>query len=184
VLDIKLKVSIGIIITFLIIGLFVRILSEKSLAVEQQSEIIFLEEPTYILKNELEKDNEVIGRSYVIDIMLQNIGDKKSEKLIVNISDEEGFSLINYTQLNPGEIKTISFNWATQLNRDQKITANFFPEDINTIWTRYNCGTKSFTIEVDEEGGVSATNTPGFEFIYAIMAVIIITFFIKKKRLY
>ena len=179
-LDIKLKVSIRLIITFLIIGLFVRILSEKSLAIEQQSEIIFLEEPTYILKNELEKDNEVIGRSYVIDIMLQNIGEKKSEKLIVNITDEEGFSLTNYTQLNPGEIKTISFNWATLLNRDQKITANFFPEDLDTIWTRYNSGIKTFTIEVDEKGGVSATNTPGLEFIFAIIAIIIVLL-IKRK---
>jgi hypothetical protein len=102
--------------------------------------------------------------------------------LVVNITDEEGFSLEKHSFFSPGESKIISFTWSTLLNRDQKITVNFFPSDLDTVWTQYNSGSKTFTIKIDDEDGLPATSTPGFEFVIVILAVIMYVFLDRKKR--
>ena len=112
------------------------------------------------------------------------MGSKQSEELIVNISDREGFSLSNKIYMNPGEIKTVSFTWSTLVDRDQEITANFFPSNLDAAWNRYNSGSKTFTIIMDEQSGLTATNTPGFELIIVAFAVIILIFIYRKKQLF
>jgi hypothetical protein len=182
-MGIKSNLFINFFLSFLILFLFLGIANHICISEEQQAEIIFVGEPTYTLKNELKNNNVIVGRSYVINIVLQNIGNNKSEKLVVKISDEEGFSLTNHTQLYPGVTKTISFNWATLLNRDQQITVNFFPSDLDKIWTRYNSGKKTFTIKInDAEDGLTATNTPGFEIIIVFCAVIMNVILFRKKH--
>jgi len=181
-MDIKSNVFIGLTIMFIFIGLFLGIIIEKCSAEEQQADISFLGEPIYTLKNKIIKNNQVIGRAYSIDVTLYNTGNKRSEELAVNITDEEGFSLRkNYIYLNPDESKIISFNWTTMINRDQKIIVNYFPMDLDTIWNQYNSGSKTLTIKIEDKDGLPATNTPGFELLLIITTVMMYAFFRKKK---
>lgn len=155
---------------------------ENICAEENRAEISFLGKPTYTLTNEIIKNDRIVGRSYLIKINLQNTGTKKSEELVVNITDEEGFSLRNLTYINPGESKIISFTWSTLLIRDQEITANFYPSDLDARWTKYNKGKTTFTIKMDNENdGITATNTPGFEFLILIFAMIFLTIIYKRR---
>ena len=108
-MDIKLNIFISLIITFIFISLFSGIILEKCSAEEQRAEISFLGEPKYTLKNTIIQNNQVKGRTYSIEVTLYNAGNIRSEELIVNISDEEDFTLKKYTNLNPGETKIISF---------------------------------------------------------------------------
>ncbi len=181
-MGIKLKVIVVTMILFLSIGLFFGMIIEKSSAEEQQAEISFIGEPTYMLTNEIIKNNRVIGRTFTINITLYNAGNKKSEELAVNISDEEGFSLKKYTYLDPGETKIISFKWSTLINRDQKIVVRYLPADLDAAWTQYNHGSKTFTIKIEDKDGLPATSTPGFEVLLIIIAIIIYAFLRKKKE--
>jgi len=181
-MDIKLKVFILAMILFLFIGSFFGMITEKSSAEEQQAEISFIGEPTYILTNEIIKNNRVIGRTFVIDITLYNAGNKKSEELAVNILDTEGFSLKKYTYLDPGETKIISFNWSTLINRDHKIVVKYLPADLDAAWTQYNHGSKTFTIKIEDKDGLPATSTPGFELLLIIITIIAYAFLRKKKE--
>ena len=180
-MDIKLNIIIRVIIIFIFIGVLTSITTEKCSAEEQQAEISFLGEPTYILENKIIKNNQVIGRIYTIDVTLYNAGNLRSEQIKVNITDEEGFSLVKYTYINPGETKIISFNWSTILDRDQEIHANYFPSDLDTVWTRYNSGSKTFMIKINDKDGVSATNTPGFELTLIISSIIFYGYLRRRK---
>ena len=181
-MDIKSNVFIGLTIMFIFIGLFPGIIIEKCSAEEQQADVSFLGEPTYTLKNKIIKNNQVIGRAYSIDVTLYNTGNKRSEELTVNITDEEGFSLRkNHIYLNPDESKIISFNWTTMINRDQKIIVNYFPTDLDAIWNQYNSGSKTLTIKIEDKDGLPATNTPGFELLLIITTVMMYAFLRKKK---
>lgn len=177
---IKSKALIGITIVFLFIGLFLGLLIENCYAEEQRAEISIIGEPTYTLTNRVIKDNKVLGRTFLVDVTIHNAGNLRSEELVVNLSDEEGFSLANYTYLDPGETKIISFTWSTMINRDQKITINYFPLDLDADWNQYNSGSKTVMIKIED--GLPATSTPGFEIISVIMAIIILAFLWKKKR--
>lgn len=157
------------------------IITEKCSAIEQQAEISFFGEPTYTLENKIIKNNQVIGRIYKIDVTLYNAGNLRSEELAVNFTDEEGFSLVKYTYINPGVTKIISFNWSTILNRDQEIQANFFPADLDTIWNQNNSGSKTFMIKINDKNGMPATNTPGFELTLIISSIIIFVYLIRRK---
>lgn len=181
-MEIKLKVLIGITIVFFFTSLFSGLLIENCSAEGQRVEVSILEEPTYMLTNKVIKNNRVLGRTYIVSVTIHNAGNLRSKELVVNLSDEEGFSLSNYTYLDPGETKIISFTWSTTINRDQLATINFFPSDIDAEWNQYNSGSKTFTIKIGNEDGLSATSTPGFEFLLVIIAVILIAFLLKKKR--
>lgn len=179
---IKSKGFIGIVIAFVFISLFLGLLIENCYAEEQRAEISFLGEPTYVLTNKVIKNNRVIGRTYLIDVTLYNTGNLRSEELVINLSDEEDFSLVNYTNLHPGETKTIPFTWSTMINRDQRITISYFPANLDTDWNQYNSGSKTLTIKIGAEDGLSATSTPGFEFMLVIMAFILFTILLKKDK--
>jgi len=181
-MGIKHKVFIGV-ITILIISSFFGITTENICAQENRSKVSFLGEPTYTLTNKITKNNEVIGRTYLIEIRLQNQGDERSENLLVNITDEEGFTLDKEIYIDPGEVKTVSFTWSTLLNRDQIISASFFPSDLNTGWNHYNSGSKTFTIKMDDtQDSLTATNTPGFELTIVAFAVILLIFIYRKRQ--
>jgi len=177
---IKLKIFIGIVIVSLFVGLFLGLLIENCSADEQRAEISIIGEPTYKLTNKVIKNNRVLGRTFLVDVTIHNAGDLRSEELVVNFTDEEGFSLADYIYLDPGETKIISFTWSTMLNRDQEITINYFPADIDATWNKYNSGSKTVMIKIED--GLPATSTPGFEFLLVIIAVILIAFLLKKKR--
>ena len=178
---IKSKGFIEIIIAFVFISLFSGLLIENCCAEEQRAEISIVGEPTYTLTSRVIKNNRVLGRTFLVGVTIHNAGNIKSEELVVNLSDEEGFSLANYTYLDPGETKTISFTWSTMINRDQRITISYFPANLDTPWNKYNSGSKTLTIKIGDEDGLSATSTPGFEFMLVIMAVIVFTILWKKK---
>ena len=181
-MEIKLKFFVGMLTIFLFIGLFSEIIIERSSAEEQRAEILILGEPTYTLTNKVIKNNRVIGRTYIIDVTFYNSGDARSEELVVNLTDEEGFSLENIIFLNPGETKIISFTWSTIINRDQRVTVNFFPLNLDVDRTQYNSGSKVFTIKIGDGSNLPATSTPGFELIVMIIAIIVFMFFQKKKE--
>ena len=177
---IKSKGFIEIIIAFVFISLFSGLLIENCCAEEQRAEISIVGEPTYTLTSRVIKNNRVLGRTFLVGVTIHNAGNIKSEELVVNLSDEEGFSLANYTYLDPGETKTISFTWSTMINRDQRITISYFPANLDTPWNKYNSGSKTVMIKIED--GLPATSTPGFEFLLVIIAVILIAFLLKKKR--
>jgi len=181
-MKIKLKVLIGITIVLFFTSLFSGLLIENCSAEEQRAEVSILGEPTYTLTNKVIKNNRVLGRTYIVSVTIHNAGNLRSKELVVNLSDEEGFSLSNYTYLDPGETKITSFTWSTTINRDQRVTINFFPSDIDAEWNKYNSGSKTFMIKIRDKSGLPATSTPGFEFLLVIIVVILIAFLLKKKR--
>ena len=67
------------------------------------------------------------------------------------------------------------------INRNQRITISYFPANLDTDWNQYNSGSKTLTIKIGAEDGLSATSTPGFEFMLVIMAFIVFTILWKKK---
>jgi hypothetical protein len=167
---------------FLIISLFSGLIIKYCSAEEQQADISIIGDINYTLTNRLVKNNRVIGRTFEVSVTLQNVGNKKSDELVVNLSDEEGFSLSNLTYLDPGETKVITFIWSTMINRDQKITINFFPSDIGIDWNEYNKGSKNCLIKIKDNDGLTATNTPGFEFLLIILAIMLIVIVSKKRK--
>ena len=129
-MDIKLKVFLGLLTLFIFIGLLLGLLTENCCAELQHEDISILGNPTYKLTNKVIKNNQVLGRTYLVNVTLYNAGNLRSKELTVNLTDEEGYSLSDYTYLDPGETKIISFYWSTMLNRDQQISINFFPSNL------------------------------------------------------
>lgn len=156
-------------------------LIQNTRAEGNHAEIIFADEPTYKLVNVLTKNNKEIGWTYQIDIKLKNIGNKKSDELIVNLSDNEGFSLLNYTRIEPGETKHISFRWSTIQKRDHVLTIRYFPADLDKTWNKYNSGMKKLIIPYNPSSGLPGTSTPGFEIILLFLSITILLIFTKKK---
>lgn len=153
-------------------------------AEENHAEIIFADEPTYKLVNVLTKNNKEIGWTYQIDIKLKNIGDKRSDKLVVNLSDNEGFSLLNYTYIEPGETKNISFRWSTIQRRDHVLTIRYFPADLDKTWNKYNSGMKKIIIPYNPTTGMKGTSTPGFETTITLLAIaILLSFLLTRKKI-
>ena len=152
-------------------------------AVERHgANVSFAKEPTYELVNRLTKNNKVIGWVFHINVYLQNTGDRRSEELIVNLSDEEGFSLMKTIYLDPGENKTVTFTWSTISSKDQQLTIKYFPADLDTIWNKYNSGTTTLKVIVEDKDSVPATGIPGFEIPLLMLTLIFIVLYQKKKN--
>jgi hypothetical protein len=164
----------------MLISLLLIINSECTLA--KRSDVSIKEEPTYQLVNTLTKNNKIIGKYYEIYVSLYNSGDVKSERLTVNLSDQEGFVLEQDTYVEPGETKIVTFNWSTTYLSNQNMKVNFFPADVYVPTNQYNSGSTSFEIEIVNNNGVPATSTPGFEIIFLISAILIIYFLSKKNK--
>jgi len=156
--------------------------TEKCIAADQAG-VSFLGEPTYRLITNIERNGQIIGKTFQINVTLHNSGKLRSDELTVNLSDQEGFTLNRESiYLDPGETKTISFAWSTTVNKNQQIVVNFYPTNLDTIWDGYNSGSTSFTVSAVGGGGIPATSTPGFEFVALLSAVAILIFLLKKKK--
>jgi len=149
--------------------------------------VSFAKEPTYELVNRIIKNNKVIGWVFHINVYLQNTGDTRSEELIVNLSDEEGFSLMKTIYLDPGENKTVTFTWSTVPSReaptkDKQLTIRYFPANIDTIRNKYNSGITTLTVIIEGKDGIPATGIPGFEIPLLMLTLILIVLYQKKKN--
>jgi len=186
VVCIKAKVLILVLIISIAITLLTTIFTQNTRAEGNHAEIIFAEEPTYELVNVLTKNNKEIGWTYQINVTLKNIGDKKSDELVVNLSDDEGFSLLNYTIIKPGEIKNISFRWSTIQKRDHVLTIRYFPADLDKSWNKYNSGLKKLTIPYKPSNEIQGTSTPGFEAIatFISITIAILLMYSTRKKIY
>jgi len=184
VVCIKTKVLILVLIVSVIIALLTTMLTQNTRAEENRAEIIFADEPTYKLVNVLTKNNQEIGWTYQIDIKLKNIGSKKSDELIVNLSDDEGFSLSNYTYIEPGETKDISFRWSTIQKRDHILTIRYFPADLDKTWNIYNSGIRKLIISYKPSNEIKSTSTPGFETMSAFISIITIILLYRTRKIY
>ena len=123
-----------------------------------------------------------IGKTYEINVTLLNSGINSSEELIVNLTDEENFSLSKKIILNQNETKVVSFTWSTLLIKNQQIIVSFYPSNLDTDWNQYNHGSKTFTIYIADEKDKNTTNSPGFEIIFVIIAILIFIFLLKKRN--
>ncbi len=171
-----------LIICLAILLCFVFILfSENTEAKEYRSEVSFAKDPSYKLNKKLERDGKIVGWTYEIYIYFINEGNLQSDNLIVNITDEEGFTLKNSFRLDPGESKTITFIWSTMSEKDQDIFIKYFPEDPGKIHTKYNSGETTMKMIIEKEDTISAVSTPGFEIIIFIISVIL-TFYLTKRK--
>lgn len=171
-----------LVIFVLTLNLFFITFTEKSVAVNQ-AQVSFLGEPTYRLITNIERNGQVIGKTFQINVTLHNSGKLMSDELTVNLSDEEGFTLTrDKIYLDQGETKTISFTWSTTVNKNQQIKVQFFPSNLDTVWNEYNSGSKTFTIKFTDNGGLPATSTPGFEIVAFLSAVAFLILLLKKKR--
>jgi hypothetical protein len=158
------------------------IFAEKGTAVDQ-SQVSILGEPTYSLVRDIERNGQIIGKTFQINVTLYNSGDLRSDQLTVNLTDEEGFILYrDNVYVDPGKTAVISFTWSTTTIRNQNIIVNFYPTTLDTIWDEYNSGSTSFSVKVRDDSGLPATSTPGFEIITLLSAVAILIFLLKKKR--
>jgi hypothetical protein len=172
------KNYIKILIIFLVIG----ILTNICVSAKNQEELKFLEEPSYTLIQEVKSGEKIIGWVYQIDIKIQNKGDITSKETIVNLTDEEGFTLQNITRFAPGETKTISFTWSTISSYDQTIRVNYFPLDLSVNHNQYNSGSTSFKMLIGGKDEIPAASTPGFEIIAVITAIAVALILINKKK--
>ncbi len=121
------------------------------------------------------KNNEIIGIIYEINVTLVNSGLIKSDEITVNLTDEEHFFLSKEIVLNPGQNKTISFNWSTLLIKNQQIIIGYYPSNPDTGWNKCNSGSKVFTIYIKDEEKNKAT-APGFEIILLLISILIFIF--------
>lgn len=156
-------------------------LSINCFAEEETYNISIKDEPTYKLTNTILRDGRVLGKSYQIDVVISNSGTFKSDEIEVNLTDQEGYTLSQRTFFNPGETKTITFNWSTINIKNQELQINFYPSNLDIARNNLNSGKRSLTIKVDE-GSVPGTSTPGFEIGLLIAAILGVVFFIKRKN--
>ena len=162
----------------MLLGFLTVIVSESCLA-KKNYDIQFTDEPTYELETTIKKGNTVVGKNYMIHVPLINLGTDRSEKITVNMSDEEGFDLYQYVYINPGETKDVTFNWSTVLLRDQIVKIYFYIANDGST-SASNSGSFRLKIEMDDVY-MPATHTPGFELI-SIMLAIIVSLLLFKKR--
>lgn len=143
----------------------------------------FEKEPTYeFISEEKNSEGQIIGRRYEIYMYLKNTGDEKTVDLVVNLSDEEETpGLKNYTYFEPGESKTITFGWSTRFIRDQTLNIKYYPENLGAERTNNNSGETTLTIVMGDVGGQTTTETPGFDLLIMIVAIILLIIAGKKK---
>lgn len=177
---IKLRFLTILLFMLIIASLFSITIPERCKA-DDQVGVYIVGDPTYRLTNSIVKKNRIIGQTYQVNVTLHNSGNSRSEELTVNLTDATD-SLAKKTYLEPGETQIVSFTWSTLIIKNQRLIINFYPSDLDALWTEYNSGSKSLTVKIEESSGVPATSTPGFEIILLFAAIICIIFF-KKKRI-
>ena len=163
---------------FFIQFIILSILLSNGCIAEDPNGVHFIGEPTYELINTIKRGNSVIGKTYEINVTLKNGGTKKSDFLIVNLSDDSG-SLKQTIRLEPDEKKVITFTWSTINLRDQNILIKFYPEDVETVRTKFNTGSIPITIKLNENDGLTATSTPGFEAFILLLLIFALVIYRK-----
>ena len=160
------------------------VFTQNVFAQDQHAELKFDGQPTYKILEEFRRGDVIVGYSFQIDIRIQNIGKLRSDEIKINLTDEEGFVLVNNTFFDPGETKTISFTWSTLSDIDQNIIVRYFPANLDTEKTVFNTGKTNFKLVIGEEDYIPGTSTgiPGFELILIIFAVITIVTLKRKKK--
>jgi hypothetical protein len=176
--DIKLRLFFHGLFIFLLLTLLVQI-NINCIAADPEG-IHFIGEPTYRLVNTIKKNDGIVGKTYEINVTLKNGGITKTDFFIINLSYGSE-SLQQKTKLIPDETKIISFTWSTVDIRNQRIVISFYPEDIEATKNKYNTGSTSLTIMMNDVDGIPATSTPGFEIGFLLILVILILFYRKSK---
>jgi len=166
----------------IIITLVATVFAQGIKADEQRAELEIKGEPSYTLIKEIKKGGTIIGRTYKINVEIGNAGNVRSEETVINLTDDEGFTLKKVTYFEPDETKTISFNWSTLYTYNQELKINYFPANLNLNRNRFNSGSAILTIKPLGDQGVSATNTPGFEIAIMILSLLCIMFYGKIKK--
>ena len=178
--NIKLKFCTLVFYTIILSTILLFVYAEICDAEDNPFEISIVGEPTYKITNTIERNGRIIGKSYKINIIFSNTGYEKSDKIEVNLTDQEGFILTQRTYFNAGETKTITFNWSTINIKNQELKVNFYPSDLDTPLNKYNSGQKIFTIKIAGNGMPSAS-TPGFEIVFLLTAIFVVTFIFRRK---
>jgi len=175
------KSKTRIIIGILLLTLLWFITCETSLA-EDPAIITFDGTPTYTHTRTITVGDTIRGYSYKITVSIKNTGTVASQAMSVNLSDEEGYSLIypSSITLEPGETETVTFNWSTSLVRDQNVQINFFPSDLNADRDQYNTGSTILNIVIPDSG--TTQKTPGFELCIIIIALLALVTLSKYKK--
>lgn len=130
---------------------------------------------------------------YKVAFTLYNKGPEDSDNIIVTIQESkepDRERLIRTGIIPSGESKTFYFGykeiddtqWIIQAlntgeNYRHKVYVNYFPEDNTSRPTEFNSGNHTFLI-----GATSGNDSPGFEVIIFIGAMIAIFVFKKKKK--
>ena len=171
---------------FLLLGIFILITSNflsiitlNTCKADDQVGVYIVGEPTYQLKNSIIKNNRIIGQTYQINVTLYNNGYTRTVEFIVNLTEKYS-SLKKNISLEPGETKVVSFTWSTINIKNQRLIIYFYPSDLDVIRTKYNSGSKSLTIKIENDKELPATSTPGFE---VILVVIVILICILRKKI-
>jgi hypothetical protein len=169
-----------IIVLFLLIFFWFTVC--ETVLAEGQAIVEFGGSPTYEHTKTITLGDTIRGYSFEIIISIKNTGTLTSQPISVNLSDEEGFSLVypSSITLEPGETETVIFNWSTSLVRDQNVWISFFPADLNADRNQYNSGSTVLNIVIPKND--TTKKTPGFEIGIVIMSLLIITLLIKRIK--
>jgi len=132
------------------------------------SDLDFVGEPTYILYRQ-----ESRRYYYNITVTIKNLGYESSDSVDIKIV-EDGNTICpddcNDIVFLPREEKTFTLNWATSSPK----------KNIDIIWvTKYNNGSKTIEISANPD---DKKDTPGFEFMTALLSIIVILLFFKKYK--
>ncbi len=138
------------------------------------------------VSSEFVKATESGGKTWTffnITVALYNSGNVKSDDITVKLQDEDA----NYTRkgsVMPGENKTFVFVEHPLLGLgEHKIDISYYPTDLTVKTNNDNSGSTTFTVGYDNDD--DGTSTPGFEFIFIILAVAFVLLIRKKiKHIY
>jgi hypothetical protein len=173
------KKFLNLLAIFMLLG-FLSVIFTESCYARNNYELSIEGEPTYELEDTIRIGDRIVGQTYIIHIPIHNSGSHRSEKITVNISDEEGFDLFQEVYINPGVTRDVTFNWSTMLLRNQIIKVYYYPSDTGKT-SKLNSGSTSFTIKISGFD-IPATSTPGFETIGILFAIIICILIVNKKN--
>ena len=179
---IKVKALLIVLFISVLIAVAVTSFTKQTKAEEQRAELIFAEKPSYTLVKELERNDEIIGWSYQFFVKIQNIGNNRSDLTMVNITDDEGFTLSKQVTIEPNETETVIFDWATITKKDHSIHVSFYPADLDSKWNKYNRASTKIILKMLDEEDISGTSTPGFELLTLITIMATFTIILKKYR--
>jgi len=150
-------------------------------AQSNRAEVSFLGEPTYRLLSAVEK-GDLEGWTYEINVTLKNIGDKKSDPLIVTLQNETETLIHSDIVVEAENTSKISFIWSTISSEDQDFTVSFSPVNEETPKNSYNGGSTSFSIIIGDVDKTPAEDTPGFELVIVILSFILSMIWFYKRR--